>query len=230
MTKHLLALAALVSLAACNSPLTDYPGGNVQPNSISLGINVSVLDASLHAENQNVSSSVTLISGHLPSNPFANQKNSIAALVNNSSTIDASKKTDLIAGANTALDKLEADINTALDALPNSMTIMPTSNHIGDLAEANFIFANKNGKQFSVTGAYNTATSEYLLAGLGFMNGTANSQGALFSFGAWKFSGDLNKTTASLSYLIDGALALSNVGAINIAASLDIGMGFTRSF
>ena len=129
--------------------------------------------------------------------------------------MDASKKAELIVGAKSAFDKLESDLNAAFDGVPRRMTLT-LGNSVGDLSGATFRFTPVSGAPFSMDGLYNTATTEFALASIGFARGDGTSQAAIVGFSGRAFQGALNRTTATHGCTTNGLLVVQNAGAIGV--------------
>jgi hypothetical protein len=221
-------------LLSCNTPTGLILSGRFEPKALQSTVSLGISDTTGHSENQSSSGRVTLVNGQLPSNPFAAQKSSVVTVVGNAPTLDTSKKTELINNANLALDKLETDINAALDSIPRRMKINLTNDRLGDLVNANFEFQLKNGTTFIVSptntiiALYNLSSTEFNITSFGFARADGNQNAILGGLVGCQFKGQINQTTATHTCGATGLLGINNVGAIALGVSLTIEMVFTR--
>ncbi len=222
-------------LAACN--LQPFPvlvlSGSLEPKALQSRVEVGIGDTTGQNANQVGSGRLVLVAGRLPSQPFATQKSDLALAVN-ASALESSKKAELLSTANMALDKLEADLNAALDSIPRRMTIQPTADRIGDLVNANFVFQTKTGLPFTISPSstviaiYNLVSTDFNITSFGFARGDGNQNTILGAIAGCQFQGALSKPNATHACGATGILAVNNVGAISIGISLTIELGFTR--
>lgn len=232
MRRLLLLATVVLALSACDVPVGDTPSqtaalsGALVPTAVSTSLTVSARDPAGTQTERTWTARTALVNGHLPANPFAQNKTDFAATVN-ASGLDASKKAELIAGANSAFDKLESDLNAAFDGVPRRMTLV-LGNRVGDLSSARFDFRTKANAAFSMDGLYNTATTEFALASIGFARGDGTSQAAIVGLSGCAFQGALNRTTATHGCSATGLLVVQNAGAIGVGLNLTLDLGFTR--
>lgn len=226
-----LAASALV-LSACDvstaTPTpTDALSGALMPTSVQTSLTISATDAQGHQESRTFAATTALVNGHLPANPYAQNKVAFASAVNASTALNAGQKASLVAGADDAFDKLEADLNAAFDGVPRQMSLT-LGNRVGDLASASFRFRPKTGAAFTLDGLYNVATTEFALVGIGFARGDGNAQGALVGLSGCAFQGALNRTSATHGCSATGLLAVPNAGVIGVGVNLTLGLAFAR--
>ncbi len=231
-TQYLIFVALF---AACNAQ--PFPAvvmsGSLEPKALQSRVEVGVSDTTGHNANQVSSGRLVLVAGRLPSQPFAIQKSDLAVVVNGSG-LESSKKAELLSNANLALDRLETDINSALDGIPRRMKIVPTPDRIGDLVNANFVFQTKTGLPFTISPSstviaiYNLVSTDFNITSFGFAQNDGNQNVILGAIGGCQFQGALNKPNATHVCGATGLLAITDLGAISVGISLTIELGFTR--
>lgn len=77
-------------------------------------------------------------------------------------------------------------------------------------------------------GLYNTATTEFALANIGFARGDGNANAAIVGLAGCAFQGALARTTATHGCSASGLLAVANAGAIGVGLNLTLDLAFTR--
>lgn len=218
--------AALVSCGSGSTPGGALSGA-LEPAGLTPRAVLTVGNLQGQVQDVQVGARRVLMGGHLPVDSFAAQKADIAAKVNASAVFTLAQKTEFIAGANSTLDQLEAQVNAALDALPRRMSVAP-GGRLGDLAAAKFTFTPINQSPFTVDGLYNTSSTEFLLVNVALERASGNAQGGLLALTGCKFTGRLTATVAEYVCAANGTLVLANSGFANLNVSFTVDLTFKR--
>jgi hypothetical protein len=153
--------------------------------------------------------STALSGGHLPAGFFDPPRAKVDAAID-ALDVPAPQKAQLKAQSATFFADLTAAIDTALDDLPDQMTIKQTGLFVGS--------ATFDGKSMGVL--YNSANGDFFAGTILGKDGGSSGKLAGLVIGTSTYAGNLARGTARLS--IDGAALLGVEGAGAIAVNLGV--------